>query len=143
MLPHELQPWLGGLDAAVRSEARQVPEEDSPPISMPNAPIMVLPWLWIAPFGCVLGKGEQLKRDFGITHVLSTNVMPPETLQSLYYQDMLGNDIEHCYVPALDILGYRFGVLNGGVSQGQFFFLLFFSGGGCRQMALDWRAWSS
>jgi hypothetical protein len=76
-----------------------------PPENIPDPPVAMLPWLYLAPLHCVRNNAERLCQEFGITHVLSTNRMPPQVLESLYWE-LRSNEIEHHYIPADDQLTY-------------------------------------
>jgi len=92
----ELGCWLQALKEIV---------ERAPPKSVPDPPVAVLPWLYLAPISCVRNNGPKLQ-ELGITHVLSTNAMTPNASQTLYYE-LLEHQIDHCYIAALDILQYN------------------------------------
>ena len=78
---------------------------EAPPENIPEPPVAMLPWLYLAPLHCVRNNAERLRREFGITHVLSTNRMPPQVMESLYWE-LRSNEIDHHYIPADDQLSY-------------------------------------
>ncbi|KAG7341718.1 dual specificity phosphatase [Nitzschia inconspicua] len=86
------------------NEIRAIVNEPIPP-DLPEPPVEVLPWLYLGPRRC-LNDLSKLQLDIGITHVLSMNAMQPESVAQELYYTRLSEGIEHCYVPALDILGY-------------------------------------
>jgi hypothetical protein len=67
--------------------------------------VEALPWLYLGPMRCIeeiLFGGNRR----GITHVLTVNALqPPSRAQELYYL-LLSRDIQHGYVPTLDVVGY-------------------------------------
>lgn len=76
-----------------------------PPPNIPEPPVAMLPWLYLAPLHCVRNNAERLRQEFGITHVLSTNRMPPQIIESLYWE-LRSNEIDHHYIAADDQLSY-------------------------------------
>ena len=76
-----------------------------PPPNIPEPPVAMLDWLYLAPLHCVRNNAERLRREFGITHVLSTNRMPPQIMESLYWE-LRSNEIDHHYIAADDQLSY-------------------------------------
>mmetsp|Transcript_78314 Transcript_78314/g.227182 ORF Transcript_78314/g.227182 Transcript_78314/m.227182 type:complete len:208 (-) Transcript_78314:251-874(-) len=91
-----LRCWLAAVKDIVNND---------PPPDIPAPPVQVLPWLYLAPFHCVRDKASRLSKDLGITHVLSTNRMPPNILETLYW-DLRSHDVDHYYVAADDLLTY-------------------------------------
>lgn len=89
--------WLRAFNDIVNAPA---------PPQIPNPPVAVLPWLYLAPMYCVRNHETELHQQLGITHVLSTNRMPPQVLESLYWE-LRSNEIDHYYVPADDQLSYN------------------------------------
>lgn len=75
-----------------------------PPSQIPTPPVKILPWLYLSPFMCVKNKALELE-ELGITHVLSTNRMPPQILETLYWE-LRSHGIDHHYVAADDQLSY-------------------------------------
>jgi hypothetical protein len=103
MIPDEQSPqqdfpwaWYKAIQAIVH--------EDPPP-NVATPPVALLPWLYLAPMICVRNKAEELDRKYGITHVLSTNRMPPQVLENLYWE-LRSHSIDHHYVAADDQLSY-------------------------------------
>lgn len=88
--------WLKAFNDIVKAD---------PPPEIPDPPVAVLPWLYLAPFYCVQNQGAKLHSELGITHVLSTNRTPPQVLESLYWE-LRSNEIDHYYVSADDLLSY-------------------------------------
>jgi protein-tyrosine phosphatase len=70
---------------------------------LPSPPVELLAWLYLANLNSVR-KGARLK-ELGITHVLSTNNMPPKLVNTLREEfDRFG--IQHCHVNGVDESGY-------------------------------------
>jgi hypothetical protein len=88
--------WLKALNDIVNAP---------PPEIIPDPPVAVLPWLYLAPIFCVRDRAASLHEDLGITHLLSTNRMPPQMLESLYWE-LRSYEIEHHYMAADDVLSY-------------------------------------
>jgi hypothetical protein len=78
---------------------------EPPPEIIPDPPVAVLPWLYLAPMYCVRDRAANLREDLGITHALSTNRMPPKVLESLYWE-LRSHEVDHHYVAAEDQLSY-------------------------------------
>ena len=83
----------------------------NPPVTVttlpiPNSPVQVLPWLYLAPMHCVHNHEEQLAKELGITHVISMNRMPPNKLETFYWT-LRSNDIDQLYIDALDTIDYN------------------------------------
>lgn len=89
--------WLKALNDIVNDAAPEI---------IPDPPVDVLPWLYLAPMYCVRDRAAFLHEELGITHVLSTNRMPPQVLESLYWE-LRSHEIDHHYVAADDQLSYN------------------------------------
>ena len=88
-------PWSEWLDAA-----QAIVDQDPVP-NIPKPPVALNEWLYLSPMYSVLGSVE----DLGITHVLSTNRMPPKVLEDWYWK-LKSLGIDHYSIPANDFLGY-------------------------------------
>ena len=76
---------------------------------IPELPVQILPWLYIAPMSCVQNHEEYLSKELGITHVISMNRMVPHLLETFYWT-LRSYDIDQLYIDALDTLDYN--ILN-------------------------------
>lgn len=86
-----LQPWLQAI--------RQIVNEPVSPI-VPDPPVQLLEWLFLGPMSC-LQDLTKLQNELGITHILSTNRMPPSQIETLYWE-LRSHDLDHTIVEAED-----------------------------------------
>jgi hypothetical protein len=93
---------LNPIDAWVEKVDKLL--KDTPPEHIPDPPVAVLPWLYLSPIFCVRDSAAKLK-DLGVTHVISTNRMAPQAVETLYWE-LRSYDIDHLYIEADDLLSY-------------------------------------
>lgn len=84
---------------------RAIVSESPPPSEIPDPPVAVSSWLYLSPLHVVLNHEKDL-HELGITHVVSTNRMPPHVLETLYWQ-LRSVEIQHLYIQADDQLDYN------------------------------------
>ncbi|CAB9505027.1 Dual specificity phosphatase 26 [Seminavis robusta] len=90
-----LRPWM--------EACRDILENGDLFMSTPKFPIELLPWLYLSDLHTA--RKVQLLRDQGITHVLSTNRMPLESIQAMT-REYKSHGILHKAVPGEDHDGY-------------------------------------
>lgn len=89
--------WIKAVNEIIVSEPWEPPNGQ-------QLPIQLLPWLWLSDQMSVI-KDAQALRSLGITHVLSTNAMPPHGLN--FIRDRLRQaGIKHHHVDGLDEMRY-------------------------------------
>ena len=87
--------WMKQVDKILTEPAPEI---------IPDPPVDVLPWLYLSPIFCVRDRAANLS-ELGITHVISTNRMAPQAVETLYWE-LRSHGIDHLYVAADDEISY-------------------------------------